>query len=564
MVTTENNNRNIGDNTMVSTGVIEINAGCSDVAFRTCSSEVYIDNIFVGYTPIQIFVPTGSHSYKLIKPGYYPPPPPPPPLMAGIANVQYGMKFSLNIDLINGATTGALNINSIPSGASIFIDEKDMKMISPAIIPDLTPGQHKYKLVLSGYEDATDSFTMSLGQPIDLHPILIQKKDFGTLYIHPTPVLYGRIVPYIIEGAKIYVDNVDTGKFLPYPITGLTKGVHTFRVTRPGVEDREGMFIINGGDVLLISIYPILLPKIGMLIIRAFPLVGDMKVAHVYIDGKDTGEFSNVRFALSEGIHTYGLKLKGYEDIEGKIDIVENRISRATCYMKHIGTPVLGALNISSTPPGALVHIDDVEIGQYTPTKVRKLSKGDYVYRLSKPGYLDTTGTFTMSDDETVDLHPTLIQSDTILDISSNIIASMVYIDDHTEGWTTPTEITGLSPGTHTYSMVIPETFGQAFNTVIGTFNLEKGKITKIDGVIHLDKDHGKGNLIVNSIPVGAKVFVDDIDTESNTPDSVLNMLPGIHKVKFTLPGYKDWIGNINVIPGSVLSIFENLIPEKM
>lgn len=550
---------------MVSTGVMEINAGCSDIAFKTCSSEVYIDDKFVGYTPIQIFVPTGGHNYKLIKPGYFPPPPPPPPLMAGIADVQYGIKFSLNIDLINSATTGALSIDSIPTGANIFIDDKDTKMTGPAIISDLTPGQHKYKLILSGYEEMTDSFTMSLGQAIHLHPILTQLKDFGTLYIHPTPVLYGRIIPYILEGAKVYIDNIDTGKFLPSPITGLTKGVHTFRVTRPGVEDRDGMFIINGGDVLLISIYPILLPKTGMLILRAFPLVGDMKAAEVYIDDKYTGERSNVRFALTEGTHTYMLKLDGYEDIEGKVDIVENRITRVTAYMKQVGTPSLGALNISSTPPGALVHIDDVEIGQYTPTSVRKLCKGDYTYRLSKPGYLDTAGTFTISDEKnTVDLHPVLIQSDTVLDISSNIIASMIYIDDHTHGWTTPDEIIGIPPGTHTYSLVVPETFGQAFNTVTGTFNLEKGKTTKIDGVIHLDKDHGKGNLIVNSVPVGAKVFVDDVDTESTTPDSVLNMLPGIHKIKFTLPGYKDSTCNVNIIPGSVVSIFINLIQEKI
>lgn len=563
-IVTRNNNRNIGDNTMVSTGVIEINAGCSDVAFKTCSSEVYIDDIFVGYTPIQIFMPTGSHSYKLIKPGYYPPPPPPPPLMAGIANVQYGIKFSLNIDLINSTTTGALSIDSTPVGANVFIDGEDKKMITPAIISGLAPGQHKYKLTLPGYEEANDSFTMSLGQPIHLHPILTQMVDFGTLYIYPTPVLYGRIIPYILEGAKTYVDNVDTGKLLPSPITGLTKGVHTFRVTRPGVEDREGMFIINGGDVLLISIYPILLPKTGMLVIRAFPLVGDMKAAKVYINGKDTGECSNVRFALPEGTHIYGLKLEGYEDIEGKIDIVGNRITRVTAYMKHVGTLPFGTLNISSTPPGALVHIDDVEIGQYTPTNVRKLYKGDYTYRLSKPGYLDTTGTFTISDESVIDLHPTLIQSDTILDASSNIIASMIYIDNHTEGWTTPAEIIGISPGTHTYSLIIPETFGQAFNTVTGTFNLEKGKTTKIDGVINLDKDHGKGNLIVNTVPSGAKVFVDDIDTESTTPDSILNMLPGIHKVKFALAGYKDCACNVNIIPGSMVSMFRNLIPEKI
>lgn len=549
---------------MASTGIIEINTGCSDVAFRTCSAEVFVDDKFVGYTPIQIFVTTGSHTYKLVKPGYFQPPPPPPPLMAGVANVQHGIKFSLDVDLINIATTGALSLQSTPTGANVFIDGIDKKMTTPAIISGLTPGKHEYKLVLPGYEEATGAFEMAPGQSILLHPILTQMKYFGTLYIYPTPFLYGRMVPYILEGAKIYIDNIDTGKLLPSPITGLTKGVHTFRVTRSGVEDREGMFIINGGDVMLISVYPILLPKIGMVIIRTFPLVGDMKAAKVYIDGKDTGEFSNVRFALPEGTHTYRLQLEGYEDVDDKFDIVENRITRVTSYMKRIGSPSFGRLNISSTPHGAALHIDEVDIGQYTPTSVVKLSDGDYIYRLSKYGYLDTTGTFTISNGNTVDLYPTLTQSDTILDISSNIIASMIYIDNHTEGWTTPTEIIGLSPGIHTYSLIVPETYGKAFNDVTGTFNIEKGKITKIDGIINLEKDSGKGNLIVNSIPIGAKVFVDDIDTESTTPDDVLNMSPGIHKVKLTLDGYKDWIGTVNIIPGSIVSIFENLTHEKI
>jgi hypothetical protein len=559
-----NNNQNIGDNTMVSTGIIEINAGCSDVAFKTCSSEVYIDDKFIGYTPIQIFVTTGGHNYKLIKPGYQPPPPPPPPLMTGVANVQHGVKFSLDIDLINSATTGALSIYSTPIGAKIFIDGKDKKMVTPETISGLTPGQHEYKLTLSGYEETIGTFVMALGQSTSVHPALNQLQEFGTLYIYPTPVLYGRIIPYILEGAKIYIDNVDTGKLLPSPITGLTKGVHTFRVTRPGVEDREGMFVINGGDVLLISIYPILLPKIGMVVIRAFPLVGDVKAARVYIDGKDTGEFSNVRFALSEGTHTFRLQLEGYGDVEDTFDIVTDRLTRVTAYMKQVGSPSFGKLNISSTPPGALVHIDDIEIGQYTPTSIHNLSDGDYIYRLSKPGYSDVTGTFTISNGSTMDLHPTLIQSDTILDISCSVIASMIYIDDHTEGWTAPAEIVGLSPGAHTYRLIIPDTYGGGFDEATGTFNLEKGNVTKIYATMSLTKSRDEGSLIINSIPAGAKVFINDVDKNLITPDSMNNVSSGIHKVRLTSPGYKDWIGTVNVIHGSLVSIFENLIPEKM
>jgi len=549
---------------MTSTGIIEINTTCSDIAFRSCDSELYIDDQFVGYTPIQLFISTGSHSYKIAKPGYIQPPPPPAPLTVGIANIQYGSKFVLDINLINSAMTGGLSINSSPDGAEIFIDGKDQKKTTPIVISELTPGDHRYKMTLPGYEDMEGTFTMVLGQSTSVYATFIQLNDFGTLYIYPTPFLYGRIIPYILQGAKIYIDNIDTKKLMPLSITGLTKGVHTFRIERDGTVDRDGIFIINGGDTLLISVYPILQPKIGMLVIRAAPFVGDIKLARVYIDGKDTGQATDVRYALSEGTHTYRLQLEGYQDVEGKFDIVTNRITRVTSYMRQLGTIPLGKVNISSNPNGALVAIDDVYLGQYTPTTVENLSDGDYTYRLTKPGYLDTTATFTIANGQTVDLNPTLIQSDTILDISCNVIAAMIYIDNHTEGWTTPAEVMGLIPGDHTYRLIIPNIYGNGFEDATGTFKIEEKKTTFVNVDMRPVKDQGKGNLIINSVPIDAKVFIDDIDTKSITPDSVIDMDPGIHTVKLTLAGYQDWMGTINVISGSIVSIFETLTPEKV
>jgi hypothetical protein len=549
---------------MPSTGLLEINTGCSDISFKSCPSELHIDNKFVGYTPIQLFLLAGDHQYKIVKPGYSPPPPPPPPLISGVANIQYGIKFSLDVPLIDIMAPGGFSVSSTPEGANISIDSVEQKTITPTVISGIAPGEHLCKLTIPGYKDVESKFTMSLGESTYVHNILVQSQEFGTLYIYPTPVLYGRVVPYIFEGAKIYIDNIDSGKKIPTPITGLTKGVHTFRATKPGVEDREGMFVINGGDVLLISVYPILLPKIGILTILAFPPVGDMKNARVYLDGIDTGEYTNLRFTLSEGTHTYRLTLPEYEDAEGKFDIACGRITTVTAYMSHIDVPSLGRLNVSSNPPGAIVYIDDVGIGQYTPTTVRNLSDGDYTYRIAKPGYTDATGTFTILNANSIDINPTLTQSDTILDISSNIIASMIYIDNHTEGWTTPIEIIGLSPGTHTYNLVIPDTYGGGFTDATGTFNIEKNKRTIVHDTLNLTKEQDKGTLIVNSVPVGAKVFIDDVNTNSISPYTILGMPPGIHKMKLSLAGYKDWIGTVNIITGSIVSIFENLIPDKV
>jgi hypothetical protein len=231
--------------------------------------------------------------------------------------------------------------------------------------------------------------------------------------------------------------------------------------------------------------------------------------------------------------------------------------------MSHIGVPNLGRLNVSSNPPGALVHISNVDIGQFTPTTVRNLSDGDYTYRLTKPGFLDTTGTFTISNSNSMDINPTLIQSESILDISSNVIASMVYIDNRTEGWTTPTEIIGLSLGVHTYSLVIPDTYGGGFTIGSGTFNIEDKKTTLVYGKLEFTKVENRGTLIINSAPNEAKIFIDDVDTGSVTPDTSLGISPGIHKIRLSLAGYKDWIGTVHVISGSIVSIFEILISEK-
>jgi hypothetical protein len=140
----------------------------------------------------------------------------------------------------------------------------------------------------------------------------------------------------------------------------------------------------------------------------------------------------------------------------------------------------------------------------------------------------------------------------------------MVYIDNHTDGWTTPTEITGISLGTHTYSLVIPDTYGGGFTTATGTFNIEDNKTTLVYGKLDFTKVENRGTLIVNSAPNEAKIFIDDVDTNSTTPDTSLGISPGIHKVRLTLAGYKDWIGTVHVISGSIVSMFEILARDNV
>ncbi len=544
---------------MVNTGIVEINTRCSDIAFRSCSAELLFDGKFKGYTPIQFFSPAGKHEYKIVKPGYTCSPHSTSP-MSGIIDVKAETKNTFDVEMVNTSEIGGISINSTPEGAKVFLDDNDQGTIAPIVVSTISPGEHRYRMTLPGYSDVEGKFTTILGEPIYIHDSLVQLKDFGTLYIHATPILYGIIVPYILEGAKIYIDNVYSGKNIPMPITGLTKGVHTYRVEKNGLEDREGMFIINGDDILIINIYPILKPKTGILIIHLSPFIGDIKVGKLYLNGEDTGGYTDLRHALPEGTYTYRIHIDGFIDPEGTFEIVANRITRITPHLCHLGTLRLGMLDIKSNPSGALVSVDGVNMGQYTPTSVKHIPEGDCTYKISKPGYLDAIGTVTIENSDIINLNPTLIQNDSILDISCNIIAAMVYIDNKTEELTTPTEIIGISPGIHTYRLVIPTTYGNGFDDATGTFIIEKGKTTKIDAVLTPRKDKILGSLTVNSIPTSARIFIDDVDTGLNTPHDIMELTSGVHKIKLTLPGYKDWIGTVNIIQGSIVSITEELI----
>jgi len=70
------------------------------------------------------------------------------------------------------------------------------------------------------------------------------------------------------------------------------------------------------------------------------------------------------------------------------------------------------------------------------------------------------------------------------------------------------------------------------------------------------------GNLDTSSVPPGAKIFVDDIDTGLITPAIIPDLTPGSHTIKLTLTGYEDSISIVNIISGDtvVLSVIFNVI----
>lgn len=72
-------------------------------------------------------------------------------------------------------TTGILSITTAPSGALVYIDDQ-MKGITPAVIPGLSPGSHKVVLILDGHEDFKTTIDITPGTTSEFMTGLSQRK----------------------------------------------------------------------------------------------------------------------------------------------------------------------------------------------------------------------------------------------------------------------------------------------------------------------------------------------------------------------------------------------------
>lgn len=73
---------------------------------------------------------------------------------------QYGFAGIAGFMALITEALGELKFISVPPGAEIFIDGVDQVTRTPCTVMDIPEGSHTYRLVLAGYKDLSDIFTM--------------------------------------------------------------------------------------------------------------------------------------------------------------------------------------------------------------------------------------------------------------------------------------------------------------------------------------------------------------------------------------------------------------------
>jgi hypothetical protein len=291
------------------------------------------------------------------------------------------------------ALTGSLNIVSVPSGAEVWFGNEDKGVTTDTTITDIPSGYITFTLKLTGYNNTTGTIRIVGGMTSYVYTSLVlQEVSTGSISISSIPT-----------NADIYIDGspqLDGNGYqlkTPATISGINPGPHSVTLKLSGYEDYnspiDGPINIVAGVTTFLSVAMLRSPiTIGNISITSNPAG-----AEIWIDGNNTGKITpNTIIDASIGVHSFILKLPGYNNTIGDINVVGGATSYIFAILVPL-SPTTGAISISSIPQNADIYVNGVlqlDInGQSlkTPATLMNLVPGSYTIKLKKTGYIDFT-----------------------------------------------------------------------------------------------------------------------------------------------------------------------------
>jgi len=214
-------------------------------------------------------------------------------------------------------------------------------------------------------------------------------------------------------------------------------------------------------------------------------------------------------------------------------------------------TTTLQTLSVSSTPPGAMVFIDNVAKG-ITPVTLTDTAIGSHQLFLTKAGFDDYTRSVLIEPSTPMSVGVTLIKSlpesttppatSGSIAITSSPVGATVYVDGIHRG-TTPVILTEIPTGNHLVTLSF-----KGYDDWNHTISVGSGLMAAINAELEATKEI-TGSLAVITDPPGADVSIDG-NFKGVSPVTIQGISAGTHTVLLTLQDYSDNSTTITVSAG--------------
>jgi nitrous oxidase accessory protein NosD len=296
-------------------------------------------------------------------------------------------------------TTGSIKIDSSPRGATVKLDGQTFLgtiSATPAMIPDLDPGRHTVELSLEGYYNwGPKEVDVNAGETTPVHATMTPKPTPT-----PPPTTGSISVQSSPSGATIKLDDY-IGPRTPHTFPTVSPGHHKLVLSLDGYYDWKTNVDVEAGRNTPVykALTPI--PTTGSISVQSSPSGATIKLDDI-IGPRTPYTFTTV----SQGRHKIELLLDGYYDWKTNVDVVAG--SNTPVYAPLTPIPAIGAISVTSEPPGANIGLDGVAINALTPYTITNVVAGPHTLVLALKGYLDWSANVQVASGETVEKKTTV------------------------------------------------------------------------------------------------------------------------------------------------------------
>jgi len=212
-----------------------------------------------------------------------------------------------------------------------------------------------------------------------------------------------------------------------------------------------------------------------------------------------------------------------------------------------------GLLQVSSAPAGARIIVDGKATGFRTPTSL-PLPAGQHRITLSLSGHRNAEENVRLGPGDTLRVEAILTPlAAGALRIGSDPDGATIFIDGVPYDQRTPAFIPQLMTGTHTVQLR-----RQGFEDWSQAVVVTPSRAIEIQARLTPSRT-SRGTLTVQSQPPRAAIFLDGSPTGKITPERLIDIPPGSHRVELLLEGFRPWRGTAVVREGHIENLLVSL-----
>jgi len=200
-----------------------------------------------------------------------------------------------------------------------------------------------------------------------------------------------------------------------------------------------------------------------------------------------------------------------------------------------------GSMQFTSDPVGAEISIDGASSG-VTPLTLQN-TPGSYQIIISREGFASHTQTVQVIAGGIVPVHAVLaeVPSGTVT-VTSTPPGAVVTIDGRERG-PSPLSEFRLEVGDHLVEVSLP-----GYDPVSQTVTITRRRNSVMTAELLMS---GEANLSIESNYTGARIYIDGVLQNRQTPTDVFTLRPGSHTIRVVSPGYTTWEETVDLQVGS-------------